>query len=398
MKKTFIKNLFINKRFRILSIIAVLLVFVSFSPIVAKAVSCSSVKDCQSQIDSLNNQNSGAQQHISGLSAQASSYQDAISNLKNQVYALQIQLNNDQQKEADLQQQMTDAQNKIDTKKGELSAIVKAMYIDGSSNNTIEELATSKDLSQFVDKDEFRNKVQAQLNDIIQQVQTLQKQLQAQKISLDQTVKSEQIQRSQLANDESQQASLLSYNQAQQDSYNAQIASNKSAIAELQREQYALNVKVLGIAQYGGTGGYPWSGAVQTSGTYNWVSGGGLFDPLGWNYRNCTSYAFWRLGQARGILLPWYDFPGVYSSGGRIGYSIPDFEGLGYNVDHNPKGSTLAVFGAGEYGPGNYGHIMYVESSDSNSAYVSQYNEAGDGRFSTMTVNPSSGVWFIHIP
>jgi surface antigen len=128
---------------------------------------------------------------------------------------------------------------------------------------------------------------------------------------------------------------------------------------------------------------------------------GSVYDPLGWNYRNCTSYAFWRLANQRGIALPWSDFPTVYNSGGRIGLSIPDFQRLGYTVDHNPDGASLAVDGVAQYGPGYsgyYGHIMYVEASNVSSAYVSQYNLAGDGRYSTMTVTPNGYTWFVHIP
>ena len=395
-----INSSFLSARKGQLLVIALVLVALASSatmPRFVQAVSCTSSSDCQRQIDSLNSQNTQAQQSLSALASQASSYQNAISVLQTEIGSLQVQIANNEAQQATLQQQIVDAQNKIDEQKKFLGEDLRAMYIDGQLS-TIEELATSKNLSDYVDKEEYRTSVQNKIDALLKQIAVLQTQLEQQKARVDNLLTAEKSQSDQLAAAQTQQNQLLNYNQSQQDQFNNQVAANKSAIAELQREQYALNVRTFGLAQYGGTGGYPWANAVQVAGTYTWAINGGEYDPLGWGYRNCTSYAFWRLAQARGIMLPWSDFMTVYNSGGRIGYSIPDFRNLGYTVDSNPAGATLAVFGAGPYGSGNYGHIMYIESSTSSSAYVSQYNEAGDGLYSTMTIHPSSGVYFIHIP
>lgn len=384
---------------RRLAVFALFLVVVSFVavPRIVQAVSCSNASDCQQQINNLNNLNSQTQQSLNSLSAQASDYQSTLVVLQTAISSLQNQIATNQAQQESIQQQIANNEQQIATKKQSLGELIKTMYIDGQMT-TIEQLATSNDLSSYVDKQAYRETVQNTLKSTLDQIAAVQITLHNQKSQVESLLAGEVTQNNQLVTTRSQQDQLLNYNQSQQDQFSSQLSANKSAIAELQRQQYALNVRTFGLAQYGGTGGYPWADAVYGGDLYVWKYNGGALDPLGWYYRNCTSYAFWRLAQARGIMLPWGDFPHVYNAGGGIGYSIPDFRNLGYVVDNNPKDATLAVFGAGPYGSATWGHIMYVESSTATSAYVSQYNYAGDGRYSTITIYPRSDVYFIHIP
>src|ERR1700757_1034716 len=57
-----------------------------------KAVSCSSVADCQSQIGNLSAQNADSQQKINSLQLQAQGYQGAIDALTAQINALQASI------------------------------------------------------------------------------------------------------------------------------------------------------------------------------------------------------------------------------------------------------------------------------------------------------------------
>lgn len=372
-------------------------------PPLVDAVTCSSSADCQQQISNLNAQNAQAQSSLNTLAAQAGSYQDAINRLQAQIDSLQGQISANQAQQAALQQQITDAQNKITEQKKFLGEDLKAMYVDGQLS-TIEELATSKNLSDYVDKEEYRTSVQNKIDVLIKQIAALQAQLQQQKAQVDVLIKSETDQQNQLASAKAEQDQMLSYNQSQQDSFNQQIQSNKSALSQLYAKQAAIIAASFGGGiHYGGTGNYPYANAVclnssgdcsaYSSSPYNWGVNGRPYDEAGWQFRNCTSYAFWRLAQVSGITLTAGSFPTVYRSGGRIGQSLPDFRNLGYAVDHNPEGSiVLAVNTAG-----NFGHIMYVEAVVNGQAVVSQYNAAGDGRYSTGTLAASGSIWFIHI-
>ncbi|HLZ15295.1 MAG TPA: hypothetical protein VKQ34_04905, partial [Candidatus Saccharimonadales bacterium] len=317
----------------------------------ALAATCTSSADCQQQISELNSQNAQAQNQLSGLQAQASSYQDAINLLQSQINVLQGQIATNQAQQQALQAQMDANQAELDKDKATLADAIKTMYVDGQPT-TLEMLASSGNLSDFVDKEQYRNDVQKGIQDTLRKITELQRKLADQKAAIDQLVRSLQDQQSQVAGAQAQQNQLLAMNQSQQASYNAQIQANKKSLAELYAKQAAIIAASFGGGiHYGGTGGYPWPSApcLNASGNcgpysespYNWGMNGQPYDLAGWQYRNCTSYAFWRLAQVTGITLTAASFPHVYNSGGRIGYSIPDFQNLGYRVDHDPKGEAV---------------------------------------------------------
>jgi peptidoglycan hydrolase CwlO-like protein len=145
------------------------------------------------QINALRQQNAQSQSTVNGLQATASSYQNAIDQLQSQISALEAALSVNEGKQASLQQQITDAQNKITQDRGYLGQVIKAMYVDGQMS-TIEELATSKNLSDYVDQEENRTAVQNKIDDLIKQIAAEEVQMQQQKSQLDSVVKTEQQQ------------------------------------------------------------------------------------------------------------------------------------------------------------------------------------------------------------
>lgn len=373
----------------------------------AFAASCSNATDCQQQIDALNALNNQAQGSLNILAAQAGSFQATIAALQDKIDQLQSEINTNQAQQASLEQQITAAQQEIDRQKAILASDVKAMYVDGTPT-TIEVLATSKNLSEFVDKQEYRSRVQNKLQETMKKIADLQKQLKVQKVQIDQLLQSLQVQQSQIAQAQAEQNKLLAYNQDQQDQFNGQIAANKSALSQLYAKQAAIIAASFGGGfHYGGSGGYPYADAVCLNGDGNCGgSAGGRFGPYAWGYppsneydgagwafRNCTGYAFWRLAQTSGITLTAGLFPSVYASGGRIGYSLPDFRRQGYAVDKNPNGNVVLAVNTG----GNFGHIMYVEGVVGGQAVVSQYNGEGRGLYSTGTLTDLGTISFIHI-
>src|SRR5665213_2995226 len=130
---------------------------------VAGSMAISHADQYDDQINALRNQNVNIQGVLNGLTSQASSFQDAINQLQAQISAVEAQIATNQAEQAQVNQQIADEQLQIDQKREELSATIKAMYIDGQTT-TIEELATSNNLSDYVDKEENRQKVQANLD------------------------------------------------------------------------------------------------------------------------------------------------------------------------------------------------------------------------------------------
>jgi peptidoglycan hydrolase CwlO-like protein len=212
------------------------------------------------KINALNQQNSQSQAALGVLGAQAASYQDQISQLAAQISALEGQITENLNKQASLNQQIIQKQAELDHQRKVLGSDLKAMYVDDQMS-TIEMLATSKNLSDYVDKEENRIVVQNKIQDTMAQIATLQKQLQEEKTQVDHLIEDQKSQQSSLSSAKAQQASLLAYNQSQQASYNAQITSNNAQVRKLRAQQEAAIAAALGganVIRGGACGGtYP---------------------------------------------------------------------------------------------------------------------------------------------
>ncbi len=329
------------------------------------------------QINGLQQQNNEAKGLLNGLASQASSFQDTINQLQAQINGVQAALFANQTQQASLQQQIVDAQSKIDRQKKYLGEDIKAMYVDGQLS-TIEELATSKNLSEYVDKQEYRTTVQNKIDSSIKEIAAEQAQLQKKKAELDQLVASEQQENNQLAGARAQQQQLLAYNEGQQSAYNQQIGANSGKIADLRKQQIIANARFIASAGSGAAcgGGYPakWCEIPQDSIIDNW----GMYN------RECVSYTAFRVA-ASGRNMPYW--------GGRGNANQWDdnARAAGIPVDGNPQAGDVAISNSGFYG-----HAMYVESVNGNGTInISQYNAALNGRYSTNTISRGSLV-FIH--
>jgi surface antigen len=334
------------------------------------------------QINTLSQQNASAQGVLNGLESQAGSFQDTINQLQAQIDTVQAQIATNQAQQASLQQQITDAQNKITEQKKFLGEDIKQMYVDGQLS-TIEELATSKNLSDYVDKEEYRTTVQNKINILIKQIAALQAQLQKQKGELDTLVASEKQQNDQLASAQSQQQSLLSYNEGQQSAYNAQISSNSGKIGELRREQIIANTRYnIGTFSPGnGNGGYPtvWANAPQDS----------MIDSWGMYNRECVSYTAFKVHQDYINGRDSRDMP-YWGGVGNANEWDDNARANGIPVDTNPTPGSIAISNAGAFG-----HAMYVEAVNGNEVYVQQYNQQLNGQYSEGW-RYTTGLVFIH--
>ena len=332
------------------TLVAILLVSGSFSRLV-HAVTCSSISDCQQQISTLNGQNAQTQQTLSALELQAEGYQGAINTLDAQISTLQQQISANQARQASIEQQITANELEITIKKASLADDVKTMYIDGSMT-TIEQLATSNNLSEYVDKQEYQTVVQNNLTDIIQQIAALQNTLQQQKAEVEQLLTAQNAQNAQLSSAQSQQTQLLSLDQQQQSAYDAQVSSNKAKISALGAQQAAIiqagtrNVTIPGPS--GGSGGYCDAGYGNGGYPMSWCSAGqdSILTAGGFPNRECTSYAYWYFTQIEGH----GDFQ-VYGNANQwLGTSS-------YPTHNAPAVGSLAVETAG-----SFGHVAVVQA------------------------------------
>ena len=354
----------------------------------------------EEEIRTLQQQNSQSRNTLADLQMQASSFQNAVDLLNGQIALLTGQITTNQAEQAKLQDQINQAQAELDRQREVLGADIKAMYVDGDIT-TIEMLATSRNLSDFVDKEEYRNAVQSKIQETLRRISKLQAELKNKKDVVDQLLKEQQSQQQQLDAKRAEQNRLLTYNQSQQNDFNNQIKANQSKIDELRYKQVLANIALFGggvTPGIPGGGGYPWGNAycVHTGNVggacynYDWYFNKGAWDTWGYGFRNCTSWVAYKL-----------------ALNGKTGFSsmgnandwpaAARARGIGVSYGSGARAGDAVVNPAGYYG-----HVMYAEAvTEDGRVIVSDYNRAGDGLYrgpegGNANVLPQSGLVFIH--
>lgn len=329
------------------------------------------------QINSLSQQNSQTQQHDKLLENEAANLQSVVARIQGEITAIEQQIVANQAKRDETVTKIAEAEAELAKQKKLLGENVRAMYMEGDIS-TLEMLASSKDLSHFVDKQQYRESIQDKIKDTLDAVTSLKAELKDEKANIDKLLVDQQAMQTQLDGQRAEQNRLLALNQDQQAAYEQNIQSNNSKIAELRRQQIAANAAFTGSGSRKNipdTTGYPWANAPFP----NEIS-----DPWGMYQRQCVSYTAWKVWKS-GRHMPYW--------GGRGNANEWDdnARAAGIPVDGNPRVGDIAVSNNGYYG-----HVMYVEAVNGDGTiYISQYNAGWDGRYSEAKIAVGNLV-FIH--
>ncbi len=334
----------------------------------------------QDQINKLQSENSKKEQQVQVLQVEADGLQATIAALQTQINGLQEQIDINRAKSVELQTQINAAQAELDQQKKILGENIKAMYLEGDIS-TIEMLATSKDLSDYFDKQQYRNSVKDKIKDTLDKVTLLKAQLKDQQSQLNTLIEQQTNLQNQLGAQKGEQDRLLNLNQEQRSSLDSQLRSNFSKIADLRRQQAIANAQLGGatiIAGDPGHGGYParWDNAPQDS----------LVDSWGMYNRECVSYTAWKVYQYTGRMPYWGGIGNANQWPGNARNS-------GIPTSSSPRANTVAIWNVGYYG-----HAMWVEAVNADgSIWVSQYNYDYTGHYSEMRVSPSMAASLTYI-
>ncbi len=335
----------------------------------------------QDQINAIKAENNNKQGQRNQLKIEADSLQGKIDALQAQISALEAQINENQKKSDDLQAQIVAAEAELARQEDLLGQNLKAMYVEGDIS-TLEMLATSNDLSEFVDKQQYRNFVKDQINETLAQITALKAQLKAQKDEVLKLIAEQQTMRGLLDGQRAEQAGILALNQEQRGALDAEIRANNSRISDLRRQQAAENARLFGsLRNIPDTSGYPWAGVQPFPNSYP--------DPWGMYKRQCVSYTAWKVWRS-GRHMPYWGGHGNANEWDEN--AVAD----GIPIDNNPQVGDVVVSNSGQYG-----HVMYVEHVyDDDSILVSQYNSDWQGRYSEAIVSRGTqlarNLKFIH--
>ena len=337
-----------------------------------------------------------AQQEANANSAQAAevgkmadSLQAELNAINAQKAAIQGQINESEARRDKFTAEIKTSETKIAENKTALGNTITDMYVD-SDTSALEMIASSKTIGDFVDKQAQQTSIQNKLDDTIDKIDALKKELEKQKQGVERELLNQEAQRKQLAQKESEQAKLVAETRGQEEAYrqkanakNGEVERLRAAQAEENRRAAAAAAAANGGGMRGGVpagvsggSGYPgaWANAPLDA----------FVDPWGLYTRQCVSYAAWK----------------VHSTG----RFVPHFGGRG-NANQWP--STVAAYGissgsaprAGSVAMmpiGYYGHVMYVESVNANGTItVSDYNLEWDGLY-RMYTRSAAGLTYIY--
>jgi len=338
------------------------------------------IKALQLDIDAYNAQSAK-------LSAQADTLQSAIGELQNQASVIKAQIDINQAKYDQLMAQIVETEKKIKDNKDALGNIIANMYVDDKIS-PIEMIASSKNIGDYLDKQEYRSSVRNELTNTIDLIKDLKAKLEKQKNDVEFILNEQKNAHQALSDKESEQQVILNQTQGQEAAYQQLSSASKEKQRELHDQQQAA---IWAAQNSGGTvtaisdptkGNYPWAGnGCYVDDYLNSQSGinGDGSDELGYACRQCTSYAAWKILEHTGNGYQWWgnanNWPNKWSDQGST-----------------PRANSVGVISAGRYG-----HVVWVESDPDASGYiiVSQYNSyntggPGWGQYSKIRVHQST--------
>jgi len=378
-----LKSLNINSRLAVSAVLAFIIVAGTIYGGIVRADSY------DQQIQALQNQKNANQALANQLAQQASSYQGAIDALQTQIDSLQQAIVASQQKSDALQAQINQAQVDLAHEKLVLGENIKTMYLEGKIS-TLEILASSRDLSEYINKQTYRNSVQNQVKTTLDKITALKAQMEKQQTELQTLIKQQQAQQSELADQQNQQSQLLSYTEGQKAAYDSQIKSANSQIVSL-RAQQAAAIRALQGSNGTSAVGSPivynnLTGGVQCGGGYPYCGYGldqYVADPWGlFLARECVHYVAWGLS-AQGINVH-------FNGNGNANQWAGALSGMA-TINNDPTGAQMVYLPIAPLG-----HVAMIDQDYGNGwVHVSQYNWQ-PGMYSTMDLKVTSNLLFFH--
>ena len=344
------------------------------------------------KIRNLTNDMSRFQAEANRLNGEAATLSNTLAQLTNDKNALQSQVDLSQAQHDKLVIEINETEKKIEENREALGSTLVDLYA-GDSVSPIEMLASSQNIGDFLDKQEYRSSVQDSLSGTIKTVKELRTKLQDQKTEVAKVLNDQKVARDGIAAKESEQASILAKTQSDEAAFQNLVKDRQKEIADARAAQAALAARINAgggsgsVVNAGSLGDYPWH--ASNCPMWGYLSTGGADgnggDGRGYGCRQCASYAAWKIAKETGIYYRWGNGGDFYGNAVRAGYQ---------DLGRSPQAGSIAVM------LGNPGHVAWVEDVSGSQVRVSQYNYnygAGWGMYSDMWLPTSTFDKFVKI-
>ena len=328
------------------------------------------------QIRALRQQMEPLRQKADELNNQANSIQAAVNALIAEKNVIQAQLDLSQARYDKLTNDIEINKKKLAENQSALGSIIADLYVDDEIS-PLEMLASSQNVSDYMDKQEYRTAVSEKLNATIEAIHTLKTQLEKDQKEVALVITEQKAQREAKAAKEAEQQELLDKTRGEEAIYQ-QLTAEKSRAIESLRAQQAAEIRARASSSNykslpgdPNRGGYP---AAWMSASMNYCSA----DPWGMCKRQCVSYAAFKVDQAYGNMPNW----GGYGNANQW-----DDNARRAGI---PVGTTPKVGAVGVVNDGTYGHVAWIESVNGDGTLtISQFNANWSGEYSRWVVAPS---------
>ncbi len=342
------------------------------------------IAQLQAQIEQFNAQ-------AAALGRERNTYENKLAMLSAEKAQIQAQIDLNEAKINQLTGDIKKSEAQIAANKDALGDTLADLYVDDNIS-AIEMLASSNNISDYVDKQTYREAIQDELSSTIATIKTLKKQLEEQKVGVERALADQKGAREVLAQKEAEQQQLIAAVAGQEQAYQSLSAQTKAEKDRVQAAQQAAIAAAIRAAGGGGAavagdpnkGGYPAN--LANSDYYNPV-----VDPWGMYSRQCVSYTAWKVYQKNGYMPYW-------GGRGNANQWPGNARAAGIPVSTVPRAGSVGVIMAGAYG-----HVVWVESVNGNGTInVSQYNYfnaggSGWGHYSEMyNVSPGAYDYYIY--
>lgn len=358
--------------------IAVIMVF---AVPIALFSNISDARDYEAEIAAKEQQIAQFQAEAARLAAQADSLAVRLAEITNERNQLQVQIDISQSKYDQLVTQIAQTNIDIQNNRDALGTIIADLHVDDNIA-PIEMIFSSKNISEYMDKQEYRNSIRNDLSLKITKIKNLKAQLETQEQEQGAVLNDLKSQRDNLLTKEKEQQDLISATRGEEQAYQALSQQSQAEKRQLEIEQQAALAALLGEYNISSgdpnKGGYPdeyanvpyWAGP-NDNGWYWEVE---VPDKWGMFARQCVSYAAWKVHQSYLLGTSDRDMP-YWGGRGNANEWPDDAWSDGIPVSSTPSKNTVGVSMNGAWG-----HVVWVESVNADgSINISQYNYcAGD--------------------
>ena len=328
----------------------------------------------EKEIKSANNQ-------ADKLRQRGNTLREEIEALDNKIAKANAQIELTSAKIALLEKELEIAQKELDRQKELLKASMRALYIR-SDASTVELLVGSDSFSEFIDEQVYLERLKLGIQDSAQKVIALKQKIEAQQTEQIKLRKQQEAQRELVRLARAEQQLLLIETRGQETNFRARSANLQKKQAKLLAEIVSRSTVISGV----GTGSYPWANYKGDTWSHAQSCGyGDDIDPWGYCYRQCTSFAAWRLYSAGKTPPKGYGNAENWDNAARA-------EGL--STGKTPKVGAIAVWDGFE------GHVAYVEEvMGGGRVRISEYNAvpALQGKYSQRIIysdDPAAYIYF----